>query len=140
MRHRAKILVPGSTSGEIAALQAALSLWGGFDPITGIIIDRNHPDFGLSLRGKIVLMSYARGSSSSSSVLLEAARTGRAPAAFILNKSDPILTIGALVVAELYQRDIPVLVISSRWDMLASASHASFAAARGNQECVIEAA
>jgi predicted aconitase with swiveling domain len=138
LRLRAKILVPGSASGEITALQAPLSLWGGFDPVTGMIIDRNHPDCGLSLRQKIVVMPYARGSSSSSSVLLEAARTGEAPAGFILNRSDPILTIGALVAAELYRSDIPVLVVDSHWDRLAAASHATFTAERGDRHCLVD--
>jgi predicted aconitase with swiveling domain len=71
-------------------------------------------------------------------VLLEAALIGRAPAAFILNKSDPILTIGALVAAELYGSDIPILVLDTQWDLLAAASHASFAAARDGRDCSID--
>lgn len=138
MTLEARVLVPGSASGEVASLRAPLSLWGGFDPSAGTIIDPNHPDLGLSLSGKIVVMPYARGSSSSSSMLLEAARTGRAPAAFILNKSDPILTIGALVSAELYGCEIPVLVVRSRWELLAAARHAAFSAASGQHHCLIE--
>jgi predicted aconitase with swiveling domain len=43
-------------------------------------------------------------------VLAEAMRLGTAPAAFILEESDPILVIGALVAGRLYQASCPVLV------------------------------
>ncbi|WP_179509529.1 aconitase X swivel domain-containing protein [Sphingomonas melonis] len=111
-----KALCSGTASGQIAPLSAPLSLWGGLSLEDGMICDVNHPDYGLSLAGKVLAMPAARGSSSSSSALAEAARRKVAPVAIILGQADPILTIGSLVTADLYGVHIPiVLVPENRW-------------------------
>ena len=99
-------------------LDEPLSLWGGMDPATGLIIDAHHPQRGASLSGRVVVMAAARGSSSSASVLAEAVRAGTAPAAFVIGEPDLILAIGAEVASELYGTRIPVLVVEP--DRLAS--------------------
>jgi hypothetical protein len=106
-----RTLAAGSATGRVLRLDEPLSLWGGMDPATGAIIDRRHPQAGQSLAGRVVVMPAGRGSSSSSSVLAEAIRAGTAPAALVLREPDPILALGALVAAELYERHVPVVVI-----------------------------
>ncbi len=103
-------LVAGTASGEVIVLDEPLSLWGGFDPETGTVVDVSHPQHGASLRGRIVVMPHGRGSSSSSSVLAESIRLGTAPAAFVLDEADQIIVIGALVAELLYDVVCPVFV------------------------------
>jgi predicted aconitase with swiveling domain len=55
-------------------------------------------------------MESGRGSSSASSVLAEQIRARTAPAAIILTRPDPIIPLGALVAAELYNLDLPVVL------------------------------
>ncbi len=109
MSEQHRVLVPGRASGPLLVLEEPLSLWGGLDPDTGVVIDRLHPQCGASLRGHIVAMPHGRGSSSSSSVLAEALRLGSAPAGFILSEPDGILVIGALVAHRLYGVECPIL-------------------------------
>ena len=45
-------------------LTEPLSLWGGMDPAIGLLIDARHPQRGMSLTGRIVVMPSGRGSSS----------------------------------------------------------------------------
>ena len=117
------VLVTGRAEGPIALLDEPLSLWGGFDPETGLVIDSNHPQAGESLSGRIVCMPRGRGSSSSSSVLAEALRAGTGPAGFVLGEPDPILVIGSLVAQRLYQRSCPIIVgpipkeADGRWEI-----------------------
>ena len=59
-------------------------------------------------------MPAGRGSSSSSYVLAEAVRAGVAPAAFLLGEPDGIVALGAIVAAELYGIDVPVVVLDAR--------------------------
>ena len=106
-------LVPGTARAVIARLDVPLSFWGGYSAEAGIVIDRTHPDCGRRLAGTIVAMREARGSSSASSTLVEAARIGTAPAAIILERRDPILTIGSLVAADLYGVDIPIALLDA---------------------------
>jgi predicted aconitase with swiveling domain len=69
-------------------------------------------------------MTEARGSSSSSSALVEAARQGTAPAAIFLARIDPILVIGSLVAADLYGIEIPILLVDARqWGCLRNGAH-----------------
>lgn len=103
-------LVGGSAAGELLTLTAPISLWGGLDPETGMIIDQNHPELGRRMTGMIVAMPFGRGSSSSSSVLAEALRLGTGPAGFILDRPDSILVIGSLVAHRLYGTSCPIVV------------------------------
>src|SRR5262249_32029044 len=86
------------------------SFWGGFDVASGRIVDRSHPSCGELLTGRIVVMPSGRGSSSASSVLAEALRTGTAPAGLILSEPDPILTVGAICGERLYRKRLPIVI------------------------------
>ena len=92
-------------------LAEPLSLWGGLDPETGEIIDRRHPQSGQIVTGRVLLMPRGRGSSSASSILLEAVKAGTAPAAIVLAENDPMLALGAVVARELYGDALPVVVV-----------------------------
>src|SRR4051812_38124246 len=89
---------------RVMVLEEPLSLWGGLDPSTGHIVDRNHPQYGRCVTDMAVHMSASRGSSSSSSVLAEAVRAGTGPRALLLASRDQILLVGAIVAWELYGR------------------------------------
>jgi uncharacterized protein len=107
----AEVLVAGDAHGEALVLEEPLSLWGGLDPDTGAIIDRRHPSAGAIVTGRVLILPAGRGSSSASSILLEAVRLGTAPAAIITAEPDPILALGAAVALELYGRTPPVVVL-----------------------------
>lgn len=104
------VLVGGEAVGDAVFLSEPLSFWGGYDPETGRIIDRSHPQSGASLAGKVVVLARGRGSSSSSAVLAEALRKGTGPAALVLAEPDQILVTGSLVARLLYDAVCPVVV------------------------------
>ena len=106
-------LVSGTASGTVLKLAEPLSLWGGLEPTTGEITDRRHPQSGTSVTGRILVMPSGRGSSSASSILLEAVRLHTAPAAIITAEIDGILALGAVVARELYSVAPPLLVINA---------------------------
>jgi predicted aconitase with swiveling domain len=110
MNRIARAYVAGEAEGEALVLAEPLSLWGGLDAQTGLVIDRSHPQRGASVAGRILVMPGARGSSSSSSVLAEAIRLGTAPCGVVLASPDPILTVGAIVARSLYDLACPIVV------------------------------
>jgi uncharacterized protein len=97
-----RFLVPGPIDGARLVLDAPISFWGGVSPETGCIIDPRHPQFGVALAGKVLVLPAAKGSSSGSSVLAETLRAGLGPRAIILGVPDAILATGALVAQQLY--------------------------------------
>lgn len=107
----ARTLVAGRASGIALVLDEPLSFWGGLDPASGILIDTHHPQLGVNVTGRILVMPFGRGSSSSSYVLAEAIRAGTAPAAIVLREPDGIVALGAIVARELYGVAVPVVAI-----------------------------
>lgn len=110
-RVSAEALCPGDGSGDILWLDEPLSFWGGTDLGTGVITDAHHPQHGVSLVGRVVVLGASRGSSSSSSVLAEQIRAEVAPAAILLGSRDAILTVGALAAAEIYGTRLPIFLL-----------------------------
>ena len=110
MRREAQSLAQGEAEGPALVLSEPLSFWGGIDVETGAIIDHSHPQRGLNVAGRVLVMPGGRGSSSSSAVLVETVRRGTGPVAIVLATSDPILTVGAIVAAFLYGLHCPIAV------------------------------
>lgn len=105
------VLQPGDAHGQVLRLDQPLSFWGGTSA-EGVIIDHRHPQHGSSLSGRVLAMTSGRGSSSSSSVLAEQVRAGCGPVAVLMTEPDAIVTLGAIVAAELYAIRVPVLVLT----------------------------
>jgi predicted aconitase/predicted aconitase with swiveling domain len=109
---RDRVLVGGEASGPALVLDEPLSLWGGLDPATGDIIDQRHPQWKANVTGRVLVMPAGKGSSSASSILLEAVRLGMAPAAIVLADPDAILALGAAVAREMYGVAPPVIAVN----------------------------
>ena len=99
--------VDGPITGEILKLDAPLSFWGGFDPVTGTIIDINHPQCGQSLKGKVLALPYAKGSAGTPGAIAEAIRSGVGPAAILVRDPDANLATGLTTAAFLYGTQVP---------------------------------
>ena len=133
-------LVSGTARGATLKLDEPLSFWGGLDPATGRIIDRRHPQRSASVQGRVMMMPAGRGSSSGSAALAEAIRLGAAPAAILLLARDAIVVVGAMVAAELYGRDCPVVLVSkANWTRLAAAPRLAVCASADRAEISGEA-
>jgi hypothetical protein len=104
-------LVAGQASGEVLKLDEPLSFWGGVDPKTGEITDLRHPQGGMSVKGKVLMMPFGRGSSSGSSVIAEGIRSGSGPAGIIMMEADEIIALGSIIADEIYGKAMPILVV-----------------------------
>lgn len=101
-------VVAGEVEGELLVAEEPLSFWGGYDAETGLIIDRRHPLNGQIGAGKILAVPFTRGSSTTTAVLLEAIRQGRAPAAILTTGVDTFFALAAFVAEELFNDTLPV--------------------------------
>jgi predicted aconitase with swiveling domain len=105
-------VVPGRAAGELLISHEPLSFWGGYDQHTGEIIDRRHPLSGELAAGKVLAVPFTRGSSTTTAVLLEAMKVGKAPAAFVSTGTDAFFALATIVADELYGRSVPVISIT----------------------------
>jgi cis-L-3-hydroxyproline dehydratase len=124
-------IVAGHAAGRIIATDQGLSFWGGVDPATGDVIDAHHPLCGQNIAGAVVLMPASRGSCTGSGVLLELIQNGHAPAALVFAEPEDVLTLGALVARDVFQRALAVIRLEpSEFSKLCAAHHASIGSDR----------
>ena len=110
--NKAISIVQKDIKGKVFKCCEGLSFWGGVDPHTGRIIDIHHPNHGSFISKKILLMPTSRGSCSGSGVLLQLAQSELAPAALIFHETEEILTLGAIVADQLFDKQVAVLRVS----------------------------
>jgi predicted aconitase with swiveling domain len=110
---RGKALVPGEAAGEALVSSEPLSFWGGYESSNGEIIDRRHTLNGQVASGRILVIPYTRGSSTTTAVLLESVKKGTAPAAIITRKVDSFLCLASIVADEMYGKPIPIVATES---------------------------
>lgn len=107
-----RILHAGEARGPTLVLHEPVSFWGAFDPREGRIIDVHHPQCGVTMGGRILLLPETRGSGGTPGGIAEAIRLKTAPLGIILVSPDINLAIGASVAATLYGRACPVVAVS----------------------------
>lgn len=106
-----RALVEGEAAGLALWSDQPLSFWGGYDQNTGEIIDRRHPLSGKVGTNRVIAIPHTRGSSTTTAVLLESVRRGKAPAAIITTGVASFLALASIVAEELYGRNFPVVMV-----------------------------
>lgn len=106
-------IVRGKAQGITLVTDEPLSFWGGYDHHTGEITDRRHPLSGQNAAGRILVVPFTRGSSTTTAVLLEAIRSGTAPAAIITTGVDSFFALASIVADEMYAKPIPIIALDS---------------------------
>jgi predicted aconitase/predicted aconitase with swiveling domain len=122
----ARSILAGAAVGKVIATTEALSFWGGVDPATGKVIDVHHPLHGICLTGGVLFMPTSRGSCTGSGVLLDLILTSRGPAGGGLWGGGGVLTLGALVAAEMFDKALPVIRLDAEtFTRFSRAAHVS---------------
>ena len=107
------MLVEGKAKGEALVSPEPLSFWGGYNSDNGEIIDRRHPLSGQVASGKILVLPFTKGSSTTTAVLLESVKNATAPAGIITSRVDTFLSLASIVADEMYKKPIPIVVVSA---------------------------
>ena len=106
-----------------------LSFWGGYDAVTGEIIDRRHPLSGFNGKDRVLAIPGTRGSSTTTAVLIEAFRRDTAPAGFLVTDRDTFLSLAAVVADEMYSKQVPVIMLAqTAFEKLKNGSNVAVAA------------
>ena len=93
----------GTAEGEVFKSTYPISFLGGFDPKTGVVMDKNSNAFGKSIKDKIFVFPMGKGSTVGSYVIYQLKKNGAAPLAIINKEAETIVSVGAII------SDIPMV-------------------------------
>ncbi|MEM1513394.1 MAG: DUF126 domain-containing protein [Candidatus Thermoplasmatota archaeon] len=96
---KGRTIYPGKVRGEAIVSKEAFSFYGSVDTKTGIIIDKNSPIYGKSIKDKIFVFPCGKGSTVGSYVIYALKKNGNAPKAIINRETETIVATGAIISA-----------------------------------------
>lgn len=87
----------GRAEGNALVTTQPISFLGGIDPNTGRVIERGHELLGESVRGRVLVFPYGKGSTVGSYILYRLRKNGMAPSAIINEECETIVAVGAII-------------------------------------------
>ena len=105
-----QVIFKGRVDAPLLKLDAPISFWGGVDQYTGTIIDRTHPQAGVTVAGKLLVVPMVRGSGGTPGSLATLMKLGNAPAGLVLNQFSINVLTAVIVGEKLYGVRCPVFL------------------------------
>jgi len=87
----------GKVVGEALVTGDDISFYGGCDPETGEIVEKDHHLEGKSVSGKILVFPTGKGSTVGSYVLYALKKADKAPLAIVNKVMDPVVAVGCII-------------------------------------------
>ena len=100
---KAHIVSRGKAHGDALVSKQPISFLGSIDVKTGIVVEKGHELFGLSIKGKVLVFPGGKGSTVGSYAIYQLKKNGSAPMAMINIRTEPIVAVGAII------SDIPLV-------------------------------
>ena len=97
MRLEGRVIYHGKAEGKALVTSQPLSFYGGVDPVTGKIIEKNHELAGESVAGKVLVFPYGKGSTVGSYILYRLRKSGFAPVAIVNRECETIVAVGVII-------------------------------------------
>ncbi len=107
--YQCKGCTPGDFEGEAVVSNQPFGFWQGIDPGTGGVIDKRHELCGATLKDKVFVFPYGRGSTGTPGIFLEAVRNKCAPGAIVNVTSEPMIVMCALLAEAFFNVRIPIV-------------------------------
>jgi hypothetical protein len=98
-----RVIKSGRCEGEALVSPEPLSLFGGVDAATGVVVEPGHPLQGQCVAGRVLVFPTAKGSTVGSYILYRLKKAGLAPAGIVNAESEAIVAVGAII------SDIPMV-------------------------------
>lgn len=94
---KGRVISPGIVQGEAIVSSEPIGFYGGIDIDTGIIIEKNHPLQGQSVKNKILVFPYGKGSTVGSYVVYGLQRNGVGPLGIVNKETETIVATGVIL-------------------------------------------
>lgn len=97
MQLKGRVIYEGRGEGKALVSSSPLSFYGGVDPRTGEVVERGHELEGQSVKDRVLVFPYGKGSTVGSYVLYRLKKNGAAPKAIVNAKCETIVAVGAII-------------------------------------------
>ncbi len=97
MKLEGRTIYRGVAQGKALVTKMGISFFGGVDPETGVIVEREHELEGQCLAGKVLVFPTGKGSTVGSYTLFRLKHAGKAPAAIINADCETITAVGCII-------------------------------------------
>jgi predicted aconitase with swiveling domain len=97
MKWQGRKIYGGEATGEALVSRMGISFFGGVDPESGVIVERDHDLEGQSIAGKVLVFPTGKGSTVGSYTLYRLKRAGKAPLAIINAECETITAVGCII-------------------------------------------
>ena len=97
MELKGRKIFKGKVEGEVIKSSEPMSFYGGVDPETGVVAEKDHPLEGKSIKGKILVFPTGKGSTVGSYTMYWLKKSGAAPKAIINKECETIVAVGAII-------------------------------------------
>jgi len=97
MELKGRVIYGGTAEGEALTTAQPISFYGGIDPNTGEVIDKGHELQGKTVKDKVLVFPYGKGSTVGSYTLYRMKKNGTAPAAIINKECETIIAVGVII-------------------------------------------
>ena len=97
MKLAGRTIYPGKVEAEALVTKMGISFFGGVDPDTGIVQEKDHQLFGESIAGKVLVFPSGKGSTVGSYTLYRLKKNGKAPAAILNAECETITAVGCII-------------------------------------------
>jgi len=94
---KGRMISPGTAEGVAIVSTEPIGFYGGIDIKTGIVIEKDHPLEGKSVKDKILVFPCGKGSTVGSYVIYGIKKNGVAPAGIVNKETETIVATGAIL-------------------------------------------
>jgi len=97
LRMKGRVIYDGKAEGMALVSSSPMSFYGGVNPDTGEIVERESELRAQSVKNKVLVFPHGKGSTVGSYVLYRLAKNGVGPSAIVNSKCETIVAVGAII-------------------------------------------
>ncbi len=97
MHLKGRKIYQGKIQGEALVTTMGISFFGGVDPETGVVVEKDHQLEGYSISGKVLVFPTGKGSTVGSYTIYRMKHAGKAPLAIVNAECETITAVGCII-------------------------------------------
>ncbi len=97
MKLQGRSIYHGQAAGDALVSNMGISFFGGVDPDSGVVVEKDHDLQGQCITGRVLVFPSGKGSTVGSYSLYRLKKNGKAPAAIINAECETITAVGCII-------------------------------------------